>query len=105
MVRPELDAYTYRFVGEEKVGERTTASWSKPSPRTRATSSTARPSRRSTPPICWSCGCSSSIVQGKLFKVWTLEKVEKIDGIWTPLVQRWQTSQDKHESQLDAASR
>jgi hypothetical protein len=40
----------------------------------------------------------SSSTWGALLKVWTLEKVEKIDGMWTPLVQR--TGLGSHESCL-----
>lgn len=35
------------------------------------------------------------------FKLWTLDKVEKIDGIWTPRVQRMQNLRSKLQSQLE----
>jgi Outer membrane lipoprotein-sorting protein len=39
--------------------------------------------------------------KGKLFKVWTLDKVEKVNGIWTPYVQRMKNVQQKMESVLE----
>ncbi len=35
-----------------------------------------------------------------LLKVWTLGKVEKIDGIWTPMVQQMKNTRDDIQSQL-----
>jgi hypothetical protein len=39
--------------------------------------------------------------EGKPLKVWTIEKLEKVDGNWTPLVQKMKNLQDHHESQLE----
>jgi len=33
-------------------------------------------------------------------KLWTLEKVEKVDGIWTPMVQQMKNTRDDVQSQL-----
>jgi hypothetical protein len=38
---------------------------------------------------------------GDLFKVWTLNKVQKVNGIWTPYVQRMKNVQQKTESTLE----
>jgi hypothetical protein len=38
---------------------------------------------------------------GNVFKVWTLDKVEKVDGNWTPYVQRMRNVQQKTESTLE----
>jgi len=99
MVRPELDAFAYRFVGEEKIGERAT----------RLVEAVPKDPEREL------CGKTVSAVdptdllvlrvqffddKGTPVKVWTLEKVEKVDGIWTPLIQRMQALQDKHESRF-----
>lgn len=35
-----------------------------------------------------------------LLKVWTLDKIEKIDGIWTPMVQVMKNTRDDIQSQL-----
>jgi hypothetical protein len=34
------------------------------------------------------------------FKLWTLDKVEKVDGIWTPMVQQMKNTRDDVQSQL-----
>jgi hypothetical protein len=39
--------------------------------------------------------------KGNLFKVWTLDKVEKVNGNWTPYVQRMKNVQQKTESTLE----
>jgi hypothetical protein len=39
--------------------------------------------------------------KGQLFKVWTLDKVEKVNGIWTPYAQRMKNVQEKTESTLE----
>jgi hypothetical protein len=39
--------------------------------------------------------------KGNLFKVWTLDKVEKVNGNWTPYLQRMKNVQQKTESTLE----
>ena len=39
--------------------------------------------------------------KGNLFKVWTLDKVGKVNGNWTPYVQRMKNVQQKTESTLE----
>ena len=39
--------------------------------------------------------------KGELYKVWTLVKAEKIDGVWTPVVQRMADVQEKHWSEIE----
>jgi hypothetical protein len=39
--------------------------------------------------------------KGALLKVWTLEKIEKIDGYWTPIMQKMTNVQQKTESTLE----
>jgi hypothetical protein len=36
-----------------------------------------------------------------LFKVWTLDRVEKVNGNWTPYLQRMKNVQQKTESTLE----
>jgi hypothetical protein len=38
---------------------------------------------------------------GNLFKVWTLDKVEKVDDVWTPYAQRMKNVQQETESTLE----
>jgi Outer membrane lipoprotein-sorting protein len=42
--------------------------------------------------------------EGKLMKVWTIEKVEKVDGHWTMLEQKMENVQEKAASDLDVES-
>jgi len=99
MVRPELDAFTYRLVGEEQVGGR----------HTRLVETVPKdPEHELYSKTVSAIDPDDLLVmrvqffdgKGALLKVWTLEKVEKIDGIWTPLVQRMENVQEKHESRL-----
>jgi hypothetical protein len=39
--------------------------------------------------------------KGALLKVWTLDKIEKIDGYWTPMMQKMTNVQQKTESTLE----
>jgi outer membrane lipoprotein-sorting protein len=47
------------------------------------------------------------IMQAELFdekgplKLWTLDKVEKIDGVWTPMLQQMKNVRDSVQSQLE----
>jgi len=99
MVRPELDAFTYRFVGEENIGDR----------RTRLVEAVPKnPQHELYGKTISAIDPTDLLVlrvqffdpKGTLVKVWTLEKVEKLDGVWTPLVQRMESVQEKHESRL-----
>ena len=99
MVRPELDAFDYRFTGDEKIGERST----------RLVEAVPKhPERELYGKTIAAIDPADLLVmrvqffdtKGAPFKVWTLEKVEKIDGVWTPLVQRMQSLQEGHESRL-----
>ncbi len=99
MVRPELDAFAYRFVGEEKIGERAT----------RLVEAVPKDPERELYGKTVSAVDPTDLLvlrvqffddKGTPVKVWTLEKVEKVDGIWTPLIQRMQALQDKHESRF-----
>ena len=59
--------------------------------------------------------CSLSLVAGLILaaeapkadlvllngKVWTVDKLEKVDGIWTPLHQRMKALQDNSESEME----
>jgi outer membrane lipoprotein-sorting protein len=39
--------------------------------------------------------------KGRLLKVWTVDKLEKVDGYWTPLVHSVANVQDKTRSKLE----
>jgi hypothetical protein len=99
MVRPELDAFGYRFVGEEKVGERS-AKLVEAVPKDPERELYGKTISAIDPTDLLVLRVQFFDDKGKPVKVWTLEKVEKIDGLWTPLIQHMQALQDKHESRL-----
>ncbi len=100
MVRPDLDDYTYRFVGEEDVlGRHCKLIESVPK------KPAGQPYGKS---IVAVDPKDMVIVRTQLFdhkdrllKVWTIEKLEKVDGFWTPMVQVMKNVQDNTESRLE----
>jgi len=99
MVRPELDAFTYTFVGEEDVGghhcKLVAAAPKKPEEELYSKTIVAID-----PNDLLIMRAQFFDPKGKALKTWTLEKVEKVDGVWTPLVQRMANVQDQHESRF-----
>ncbi len=99
MVRPELDAFDYRFVGEEKIGERATR-LVEAVPKKTDGALYSKTVSAIDPADLLVLRVQFYDPKGALQKVWTLEKVEKVDGFWTPLVQRMENLQEKHESRI-----
>lgn len=99
MVRPELDGYRYRWVGEEKIGERATK-LVEAVPKDADDALYSKTISAIDPVDLLIVRVEFFDENGKPLKVWTLEKVEKKDGVWTPLVQRMQGLQEPHESRL-----
>ena len=99
MVRPELDAFTYRFVGEEKIGERA-AQLVEAVPKDAERELYGKTISAIDPVDLLLLRVQFFDEKGAPLKVWTLEKIERIDGQWTPLVQRMQALQEHHESRL-----
>lgn len=97
--QPEIDAFTYTFVGDETVGGRpcklVQAVPKKPDDALYGKSITAID-----PKDLVVMRTELFDDKGKLQKVWTIEKIEKIDGQWTPLQQKIEDVQEKHWSQL-----
>ena len=102
MVRPELDAYDYTFVGDEKIGERATR-LVQAVPKKPEGALYSKTVSAIDPADLLVLRVQFYDPKGALQKVWTLEKVEKVDGIWTPLVQRMANLQEKHESTITLA--
>ena len=99
MVRPEFDAYTYSFAGEETVaGHPCKLVQSVPKNPAEDLYSKSILAIDPTDLTVWRTQFFDQ--SGKLFKVWTLEKLEKIDGNSTPSTQKMVNVQDKHESEL-----
>lgn len=99
MVRPELDAFTYRFVGDENVAGRATR-LVEAVPKHPEHELYSKTIAAIDPADLLVMRVQFFDAKGALLKVWTLEKVEKVDGNWTPLVQKMEHVQDKHESRL-----
>lgn len=98
--QPELDAFTYSFVGEEDAGGRhcklVQAVSKNPEDALYSKSIAAVD-----PTDLLVMRTQLFDDKGKLQKVWTIEKLEKIDGIWTPLRQKIEDVQEKHWSELE----
>jgi len=99
MVRPELGAFDYRVVGEEKIGERS-VKLIEAVPKDPEHELYGKTVSAIDPTDLLVLRVQFFDAKGGLIKVWTLEKVEKVDGMWTPLVQRMQALQEQHESRL-----
>ncbi|MCC6765138.1 MAG: outer membrane lipoprotein-sorting protein [Deltaproteobacteria bacterium] len=99
MVRPELDAFTYRVVGDETVGGRA-ARLVEATPRTPEKELYAKTVSAIDPRDLLVLRVQFFDPKGGLLKVWTLDKVERIDGNWTPMVQRMEDLTDGHWSRL-----
>lgn len=99
MVRPELDAFDYTFVGEEKIGDRATR-LVQAVPKKPEGALYGKTVSAIDPADLLVLRVQFYDPQGALQKVWTLDKVEKVEGIWTPLVQRMTNLQEKHESKI-----
>lgn len=99
LVAPDLEAYTYTFTGEEQVGGRACRLVElKPKDPTDEIYGHA---------VLAIDPADRLLVRTRffdkkdaLFKVWTLTKVEKIDGIWTPLRQEMENVQKKTTSAI-----
>lgn len=100
MVRPEFDAYTYNSAGEETVlGHQCKLVESVP--KNPADDLYSKTILAIDPTDLLVLRTQFFDQQGKPLKVWTIEKIEKIDGNWTPLVQKMVNLQDHHWSQLE----
>ncbi len=99
MVQPALDDFTYSFVGEETVGGRAC----------RLVQSVPKnPEKELYGKSVFAIDPVDLVVmrvrlydqRGELFKSLAVEKIEKIDGHWTPLLQRMENVQDHSSSEL-----
>jgi len=100
MVRPEIDAYDYSFVGEEQVGGRA-CKLVQSVPKAPADELYSKTIMAIDPTDLLMMRTQFFDPKGKLLKVWTLEKVEKIDGAWTPLLQKMVNVQAGRDSTIE----
>jgi hypothetical protein len=99
MVRPELAAFSYRFSGEEKIGDRATR-LVEAVPKNPEGELYGKTISAIDPVDLLVVRVQFFDPKGTLIKVWALEKVEKVDGMWTPIVQRMTSVVEGHESRL-----
>ena len=100
LVAPDVDAFTYRFVGEETIDGHVTR-LIEAIPKDPAGHPYARTVLAVEPKEVRLFRVQSYDPRGQLLKVWSLAKDEKIDGIWTPRMQKMVNVQRKTESVLE----
>jgi hypothetical protein len=100
MVAPDLDAFTYRIVGEETVGGRT-CKLVEVLPKNPEAEVYGKGVVAVDPADNVLMRSEFFDHKGKPFKVWTLEKLEKVDGIWTPRRQEMKNLQKNSTSVLE----
>lgn len=102
LVMPELDRYTFRFAGEADLLGR----------RCKLVEMTAKlPAEEVYPKTVLALDPSDALIlrreffdrDGNLFKVWTIDRVEKIDGFWTLTGQEMTNAQDGAKSRLEVS--
>ena len=99
LVEPKLDSFTYAFVGDEELLARKTK---------KVEATPKNPGEEIySKTILWIDPVDLLILKrqffdkdGKVLKVWTVDKVEKVDGIWTMRDQTMTNVQEKATSRL-----
>jgi len=99
-VQPDVDSFTYRFVGEEDIGGRH-CKLVEAVPKTPGDEMYSKAVTAIDPADLVIVRTQFFDDKGQLLKVWTVDKLEKIDGIWTPVLQTMQNVQEKHWSKLE----
>lgn len=97
LVTPELDAFTYTIVGEKKVGD-ASCKLVEVTPRVPKNELYSKARVAIDPAALVVMQTEFFDLKGKPLKVWTIGKLEKIDGFWTPLEQRMTNVQEKRSS-------
>jgi len=100
MVRPEFDAYKYSFVGEEDVGGHH-CKLVQSIPKNPEADLYGKTIVAIDPTDLIVLRTQFFDPEGKPLKVWTVEKIEKIDGQWTPIIQKMVNLQEGHQSQIE----
>jgi hypothetical protein len=99
-VQPAIDAATYRFVGEEDVGGRH-CKLVEAVPKNPADEMYSKSIFAVDPNDLVVVRTQFFDEKGKLQKIWTIEKLEKIEGVWTPVRQKMEDVQENHWSGLE----
>jgi hypothetical protein len=87
LVKPELDDYDYRFVGEETVAGRA-CKLVESLPRDASDDAYSKTILAIDPVDAVVVRTQFFDHKARLLKTWTVEKLEKVDGMWTPFEQR-----------------
>lgn len=99
LVDPPVDAYTYKFVGEEELLGRKTK-LVEAVPKDSANEIYGKTVIAIDPTDLLILKRSFYDLKGNLLKVWTIDEVEKVDGVWTMRAQTMTTVPDKTTSTL-----
>ncbi|MFQ5667221.1 MAG: outer membrane lipoprotein-sorting protein [Candidatus Binatia bacterium] len=100
LAQPQLDEFTYRFVGAEDVNGRH-CKLVEAVPKKPAEMMYSKSIMAIDPKDLVVVRTQLFDKKGKLQKVWTIEKLEKIDGVWTPVKQKMDNVQEHHWSRLE----
>lgn len=100
LVAPDLNAYTYKFIGEEQVNGRA-CRLVELTPKDAAGEIYGRATLAIDPADKLLVRTQFFDKKGAPYKIWTLTKVEKIDGIWTPRRQEMENVQKKTKSAIE----
>jgi outer membrane lipoprotein-sorting protein len=100
LVEPPLDAFDYKFVGEDKVLDRKVL-LVEATPKNPSKEVYGKTIMALDPKDLLALRRQFYDHKGKILKVWTVEKVEKKDGNWTLMEQRMTNSQTNETSRLE----
>lgn len=103
LVMPELSHFTYSFAGDEELQGRK-CKLVEMTPKAPADSIYSRTVLALDPADLLILRRQFFDEKGKLLKIWTIDKVEKIDGFWTLSGQEMVNIQDGKKSRLDVAT-
>ena len=100
LVQPNLDTFDYGFAGEEEIAGRK-CKLVKAVPKNPEEELYSKSILAVDPTDLLIMKVRFFDYEGQLQKIFTLEKVEKIDGVWTPLKQQMVNVQENHWSRFD----
>lgn len=100
LIEPPIDAFTYKFVGEDKVLGRSVM-LVEATPKDPAKQVYGKTIMALDPKDLLALRRQFYDHKGQIQKVWTVDKVEKIDGNWTLVDQRMTNSQTNEQSRLE----
>ncbi|OFV87036.1 MAG: hypothetical protein A3J75_02900 [Acidobacteria bacterium RBG_16_68_9] len=103
LVEPPLDVFSYRFVDEAPVLGRT-CKLVEAVPKTPGEQTYGKTILALDPVDLLALRREFFDEKGKLLKVWTVERVEKIDGIWTIMLQQMKNVQENTTSRLETTT-